>query len=300
MCLMKLEIGKRMKTPIFIETAQTADARNGGKYQRLIVRDTDGEKIKMNSFLKPERFVEEKAIIDAVIEAGEYEGNKTYTLKDWDPSDKPRSSFIPKAKIDIEATWKQISSLIKTIKDERYCRLACKVITNELAVFTHAPLTASDEYSRNGGLMEATYKLMQLADSTATTMGYDRDLMLSAAAVYYSGSTMMVDNDYQPTREVALKGFDIAAHDKLVVAHHMIPEDKQLDEESFEIFDNILLSRYQGKPVATKEAFALKMLDSIITVGERCDSLTEGLKEGSFMKETDARMWYRRMEDHDE
>lgn len=35
-------------------------------------------------------------------------------------------------------------------------------------------------------------------------------------------------------------------------------------------------------------------------LGERCDRLTEGLKEGSFMKETDARMWYRRMEDHDE
>lgn len=299
MCLLELEIGKRVKVPVLIETAQTTDARNGGKYQKLVARDTDGQKVKMNSFLKPERFLSDKDIIEAVIEAGEYEGNKTYTLKDYSPSNEKKSAFMPKTKIDINSTWKEMSKLIKTIDDERYCRLACKVISNELNTFLHAPLTASDEYARDGGLLEATFKLMQLADSAAKVLSLDRNLLLSAAAVYYSGSTMMVDEDYQPTKEVALTGFDIAAHDKLVMANSMISEDKRLDDESFKLFDNILLSRYQGKPIASKEAFALKMLDSVITVVERGDKIIEGLTEGAFFKESESRMWYRRMEDHD-
>lgn len=299
MCLLELEIGKRVKVPVLIETAQTTDARNGSKYQKLVVRDTDGQKVKMNSFLKPERFLSDKDIIEAVIEAGEYEGNKTYTLKDYSPSNEKKSAFMPKTKIDINSTWKEMSKLIKTIDDERYCRLACKVISNELNTFLHAPLTASDEYARDGGLLEATFKLMQLADSAAKVLSLDRNLLLSAAAVYYSGSTMMVDEDYQPTKEVALTGFDIAAHDKLVMANSMISEDKRLDDESFKLFDNILLSRYQGKPIASKEAFALKMLDSVVTVVERGDKIIEGLTEGAFYKESESRMWYRRMEDHD-
>lgn len=299
MCLLELEIGKREKVPVLIETAQTTDARNGGKYQKLVARDTDGQKVKMNSFLKPERFLSDKDIIEAVIEAGEYEGNKTYTLKDYSPSNEKKSAFMPKTKIDINSTWKEMSKLIKTIDDERYCRLACKVISNELNTFLHAPLTASDEYARDGGLLEATFKLMQLADSAAKVLSLDRNLLLSAAAVYYSGSTMMVDEDYQPTKEVALTGFDIAAHDKLVMANSMISEDKRLDDESFKLFDNILLSRYQGKPIASKEAFALKMLDSVVTVVERGDKIIEGLTEGAFFKESESRMWYRRMEDHD-
>lgn len=299
MCLLELEIGKRVKVPVLIETAQTTDARNGGKYQKLVARDTDGQKVKMNSFLKPERFLSDKDIIEAVIEAGEYEDNKTYTLKDYSPSNEKKSAFMPKTKIDINSTWKEMSKLIKTIDDERYCRLACKVISNELNTFLHAPLTASDEYARDGGLLEATFKLMQLADSAAKVLSLDRNLLLSAAAVYYSGSTMMVDEDYQPTKEVALTGFDIAAHDKLVMANSMISEDKRLDDESFKLFDNILLSRYQGKPIASKEAFALKMLDSVVTVVERGDKIIEGLTEGAFFKESESRMWYRRMEDHD-
>ena len=299
MCLLELEIGKRVKVPVLIEIAQTTDARNGSKYQRLVARDTDGQKVKMNSFLKPERFLSDKDIIEAVIEAGEYEGNKTYTLKDYSPSNEKKSAFMPKAKIDVNLTWKEVSKLVKTIDDERYCRLACKVISNELNTFLHAPLTASDEYSRDGGLLEATFKLMQLADSAANVLSLDRNLLLSAAAVYYSGSTMMVDEDYQPTKEVALTGFDIAAHDKLVVANSMISEDKRLDDESFKLFDNILLSRYQGKPIASKEAFALKMLDSAVTVVERGDKIIEGLSGGSFIKESENRLWYRRMEDHD-
>ena len=299
MCLLELEIGKRVKVPVLIETAQTADARNGSKYQRLVARDTDGQKVKMNSFLKPERFLADKDIVEAVIETGEYEGNKTYTLKDYSPSNEKKSAFMPKTKIDINSTWKEMSKLIKTIDDERYCRLACKVISNELNTFLHAPLTASDEYARDGGLLEATFKLMQLADSAAKVLSLDRNLLLSAAAVYYSGSTMMVDEDYQPTKEVALTGFDIAAHDKLVMANSMISEDKRLDDESFKLFDNILLSRYQGKPIASKEAFALKMLDSVVTVVERGDKIIEGLTEGAFFKESENRLWYRRMEDHD-
>lgn len=299
MCLLELEIGKRVKVPVLIETAQTTDARNGSKYQKLVARDTDGQKVKMNSFLKPERFLSDKDIIEAVIEAGEYEGNKTYTLKDYSPSNEKKSAFMPKTKIDINSTWKEMSKLIKTIDDERYCRIACKVISNELNTFLHAPLTASDEYARDGGLLEATFKLMQLADSAAKVLSLDRNLLLSAAAVYYSGSTMMVDEDYQPTKEVALTGFDIAAHDKLVMANSMISEDKRLDDESFKLFDNILLSRYQGKPIASKEAFALKMLDSAVTVVERGDKIIEGLTEGSFVKESENRLWYRRMEDHD-
>ena len=220
-------------------------------------------------------------------------------MKDYSPSNEKKSAFMPKTKIDINSTWKEMSKLIKTIDDERYCRLACKVISNELNTFLHAPLTASDEYARDGGLLEATFKLMQLADSAAKVLSLDRNLLLSAAAVYYSGSTMMVDEDYQPTKEVALTGFDIAAHDKLVMANSMISEDKRLDDESFKLFDNILLSRYQGKPIASKEAFALKMLDSVVTVVERGDKIIEGLTEGAFFKESESRMWYRRMEDHD-
>lgn len=298
MVIKELEIGKRGTVELLVESVSIATAVNGNEYQKLIVKDTDGVKINVSNFKKK---VAEKSIISGVLECSEYKGNPAYVLKDWEENKELNSKdFKPKARIDIDKTWKELVALIKTITDEKLCKLACKTLSNEVNVFKYAPLTASDAYSRVGGLMEATYKLMQLADSTAKTMGFDRNLLLAAASVYYIGSTMMVDDDYQPTREVALVGFDIAAHDKLVATNAKMKEEERLDAEAFQIFDNILLSRYQGKPTATPEAFALKMLDSIVTVVENGNKIIEGLNEGSFKKENELRMWYRKTTDREE
>lgn len=104
--------------------------------------------------------------------------------------------------------------------------------------FKTAPLTASDSYSRVAGLMEATYKLMCLANTTAETMKLKKDLMLAAASVYYIGNVDMVNAEYHPTKDVALIGFDIAAHDKLVVANNQIAESERVSKEDFQIFEN--------------------------------------------------------------
>ena len=143
--------------------------------------------------------------------------------------------------------------------------------------------------------MEATYKLMCLANTTAETMELNKDLMLAAASVYYIGNVDMVDAEYHPTKDVALIGFDIAAHDKLVVANNQIAESERVSREDFQIFENCLLSRWQGKPTATREAFALKMLDSIIQVDEIGKKVLESLELGTFVDDRPFnRKWYKR------
>lgn len=247
---------------------------------------------------KQDRKISAKTIIDAVVECGEYQGKITYTIKGFEFTKKElnSSSFKPKSEINLDETWKNICKLINTIKEDVIlCKLASKTLSRELATFKTAPLTASDEYARVGGLMEATYKLMQMADSCSMVLGLDRNLMIASASVYYIGSVSMVDDEYLPTKEVALTGFDIASHDKLVETRNIMEKNGEtVDDELFEIFDNIVLSRYMGKPTATVEAFTMKMLDSVITVCERGRKLSESLNEGEFRKENDLRMWYKR------
>ena len=292
MVIKDLKRGMKGTVDIIIESAIKADARDGSIYQKLTAKDTDGKKFKLTNFNK---MVNEKDILSANISCSEYEGLDTYQLMSWKPNTKLSiMDFKPKAEIDMKKAWKEVVDMLNTIDDVPCCKLACKVLTHELSYFKVAPLTASEQYSRVSGLLEATLKLMKLADSVAKVEALDRNLMIAAASVYYTGSTRMTDDNFQPTRDVALMGFDIASHDKLVAANKELAlNGEAMDEERFLIFDNILLSRYQGKPTATMEAFSMKMLDSIIQVNEIGRKKLDSLEEGAFMAENSSRYWYR-------
>lgn len=295
-----LKKGEKKSISLYVESVTEELASNQTYYQKATVKDLDGFKVIMMNFYngKQDKKISAKTIVDAVVECGEYQGKLTYTIKAFEPTKKElnSSNFKPKSEINLDETWKNICKLINTIKDDVIlCKLASKTLSRELVVFKTAPLTASDEYARVGGLMEATYKLMQMADNCAMVLGLDRNLMVAAASVYYIGSVNMVDDEYLPTKEVALTGFDIASHDKLVETRNIMEKNGDtVDDELFEIFDNIVLSRYMGKPTATVEAFAMKMLDSAITVVERGKKLSNTLNEGEFRKENELRMWYKR------
>lgn len=298
--LKDIKHNEKKSLSLYVEATTDEIASNSNPYQKVVAKDLDGFKVVLTNFHngKKDKKVIPKTIIDGVVECGEYNGKTIYTLKDFTPTKKELNSlnFRPKAEVNLEETWRSICKLINTVKDDIFlCKLASKTLSKELAVFKTAPLTASDEYARVGGLMEATYKLMQMADNCATVLGLNRNLMVTAASVYYIGSVNMVNEDYMPTKEVALTGFDIASHDKLVETKNIMEKNGDaIDEELFEIFDNIVLSRYRGKPTATVEAFAMKMLDSAITVVEKGRKLSDTLNEGEFQKENDFRMWYKR------
>lgn len=296
MLIKEMKDGTRGNVSLMVESATISQTKNGDDYQKITVKDTEGTKISVNFFNKGKNNVKELDIIDAVLECSNYNGSLTYIMKDFHVNKELNSlDFKPKAEINPDEVWKEIIVMIRTISDTALCKLCCKTLSNNMKDFKTAPLTASDSYSRVAGLMEATYKLMCLANTTAETMELNKDLMLAAASVYYIGNVDMVDAEYHPTKDVALIGFDIAAHDKLVVANNQIAESERASREDFQIFENCLLSRWQGKPTATREAFALKMLDSIIQVDEIGKKVLESLEPGTFVDDRPFnRKWYKR------
>lgn len=296
MLIKEMKDGTRGNVSLMVESATISQTKNGDDYQKITVKDTEGTKISVNFFNKGKNNVKELDIIDAVLECSNYNGSLTYIMKDFHVNKELNSlDFKPKAEINPDEVWQKIIVMIRTITNMALCKLCCKTLSNNMKDFKTAPLTASDSYSRVAGLMEATYKLMCLANTTAETMKLKKDLMLAAASVYYIGNVDMVNAEYHPTKDVALIGFDIAAHDKLVVANNQIAESERVSKEDFQIFENCLLSRWQGKPTATREAFALKMLDSIIQVDEIGKKTLESLEPGTFVDDRPFnRKWYKR------
>lgn len=63
--------------------------------------------------------------------------------------------------------------------------------------FLTLPLNPSGAFARQGGILEATVKLMAVA--SAGQHGLDRDLLMAAAALYYSGHFDTVDAGYNNT-----------------------------------------------------------------------------------------------------
>ena len=144
--------------------------------------------------------------------------------------------------------------MIKTITDTNLCKLVCKVLWNDNNTFRTSPLSATERYARIGGVLEATAKLMELSEATANIMNLDRNIMVAASAVYYIGNIEMTDAEFAPTANVVLTTPAIIAHDKLILAEHMLAENEMVDPETFKILDNIILSGTYDQYGATLEA----------------------------------------------
>lgn len=292
--LEKIEIGKRSSLPLLIISAADGVASTGSIYQKLMVKDIEGSKASMYNFGKG---VSEKDIISAVVEAVDYSGKKSFHLKDWNQADEgiTATDFLPKAEIDIKATWKMVANMIKTITNTNLCKLVCKVLWNDNNTFRTSPLSATERYARIGGVLEATAKLMELSEATANIMNLDRNIMVAASAVYYIGNIEMTDAEFAPTANVVLTTPAIITHDKLILAEHMLAENEMVDPETFKILDNIILSGTYDQYGATLEAKVIQMLSRIVMKVDAGNRIMNGLESGAFL-DTYKQPWYKRKE----
>lgn len=275
--------GEKLKLDCIVCSVKTATAVNGNSYNKLTMRDREGTKFSLTCFENPNiPEMEEGTIVTAEVVKVEKCGdvftnlisatvNKTLSYGD----------FIAKPCVDINTCFSNIINLVKEIDNDRLNYAVRKTIADAVNEFKTQPLTATKEYARTAGILESTSKLLSMVcNIPLSDLGYNRNIMIAGAALYYIGAVdavLISGIEYEETLSDKAITRAVAAHDKFRdTIRQMIANGKPVpDDETVKIIDNILLSPLKGISEITPEAFALARLSDIILAKERYDQASE-------------------------
>ena len=283
MSIRNIALGNTEEMLVLVKRIENAISSTGLPYQKLLVRDTDGNEVTVMNF---EDKITAKAPFTAVvnISADDYRSSVSYKTKGSvkiESQDNFRS-FLPKGHIQERDSWNELVRMSKDIRPVLR-KLVGGVLMNCKDKFKEMPLSVQS-YARQNGILEATLKLTKAASAMADIMQLDKDLMLAGAMLYYVGAVDLMDDACNETAADTLIGISVASHDKLtkVIFSIMMGNDEETKKllqdgkDDIEKLNHILLSRLRGLPTATPEALALRHLDTIVT---ETDVIHETTKE---------------------
>lgn len=294
----KLNIGETVEVDVLVTRMVTKTGKNNSSYQQLTVRDTDGVEAKINHFDTPLAY-EVPVVLNLTIQVNEYQGNKTYHAKSVAPSQVEMQQFMPQGSIDVKKTYKAIADLLTGMAKTRpsLSRIVCAALKKETR-FKVAAMNPEGAYARPSGVLEATYRLLLVANTTANIMGLDKDLMMAAACLYYIGYVDTVTDNYTATDAAVLLGAPVMTYAKVSntiqaliesEAPELIPSDTQL-----------LLSVLSGASSGTAtfpEATALSYLSNcILNVEEQTEKL-KSAQAGEVVKDRKGRPLFKRRDE---
>lgn len=230
-----IQVGKQDEIIVLIKSISTNKMKSGEPYQKVIVRDRDGREATFIQFdaligIRP------PAVVKARVEAVKYGANVSVKIRKCEKTDACGiGPFLPKPHIEAKEAWHYVVKTVKSLRP-RLCRIVCSIISENKEKFLTLPLNPSGAFARQCGILEATVRLMAVAEASAGQHGLDRDLLMAAAALYYSGHFDTVDAGYNNTvtdlmygpaalacRKARMKSMALAASD--AGAKDGIPED---------------------------------------------------------------------------
>lgn len=269
----KLEIGKQQEIQLVIKNAEQAITRNGERYQKLLVRDgNDHEAIFFNfSEAIQGNF---PLVVKAKVDTSEFRESACSKLLSYElDKDAKPEDFLPKPQVNVKDTLTLIKKKYAAIRPSLKV-IAKNVLNVYYKPFCSYPLNRTGSFARSAGILEATAKLVVLAEQTAAVSNLDKDLMVAGALLYYIGNTQTINNSYNYTSDDVLLGNGISAAMIIQTTVNNImngtdeQEKGQIVEEDVKLLIHILTSRYRGIPTAIAEASALRHLDALLNETE--------------------------------
>lgn len=267
--LSELESGKDGAIIILVKNIETCKASNGSLYQKLAVRDSSGNEMTFMNFNAPVS-LSTPAVIQANIRCEEFRQNISVKLTSSAPVNADMRAFFPKRQIVPKDCWNSLVEYLKPLRPGLR-KIVSAIIMDHKTDFINLPLNPAGAFSRQCGIMEATWKLVQLADVTAKVQNLDHDLMVSAAMLYYMGKVNTVDSGYNYTKDDILTGCGLQVYNmvQMKVRDLMESDDENtkacLEQKDIDLLCHILVSRFKGTQTAIAEAAAMRYLDEIVT-----------------------------------
>ncbi len=177
-----------------------------------------------------------------------------------------KSSFYPSPEVERKAVWMEFTEAIKKIEDGELAAIV-RLFALELRDNSTHPLTADSCFSRQVGLLEATVLLVR-AVTPYLEKGYNDDLLLAGAVLYYSGALKSVNEDYTATIYSALLGTGYLGNDlitRYVAEVNAGDSGIKCDPYSTKILalQHSIMSRSTCSLPATPEALILRKIDDL-------------------------------------
>lgn len=267
--IMNLQTGQEEQVLLMVQEVEKATAVNGTSYEKLKVRDMQGNEAVLFNWNDPFA-VPLPAVIAAQVQTKTIKENNNYRMLSYQLDDTvPKMNFFPKAAIDIKEYWKELNEYAKKLPEAMH-KLVGMVLMEIQKKFVSLPLTTSRSFARRCGILEATVKLTKMASETASILGLDWNLAVTSAILYYVGYTDCVSDAFVSTPDEILIGAGISAYTKVLqqaekLKQEMEGESLQKFQEDITCVEHLLLSRYKGISTALPEAMLLRHLDAILT-----------------------------------
>lgn len=264
----KLQAGQEDKVLLIVKEVEKATANNGNAYERLKVRDIQGQEATLYNWNEPFS-MELPVVIEAVVQTKIIKENNSYQMLSYHLEDNvSKTQFFPKATIDVKKSWYEITGYAKKLP-KRMHKLVEMVLMSNQKGFLLQPLTASSAFARRCGILEGTTKLTKMASEAATILDLDWNLTVTSAMVYYIGYTDCTNEAFVSTPEEILIGAGVSAYTKVFQQAEKLKleleeEEAQEFEKEVSCVEHLLLSRYKGIGTALPEAMLLRHLDAIL------------------------------------
>lgn len=285
MNIKELEIGKQQNIRLLVRKIERATAKNTSIYQKLNVRDSDGNEAIILNWGEPIN-VNTPSVINANIETQEYRENASYRLINClIDTDSSIEDFLPKAEIDVKKSLKEVVSIYKGMRESLRIIVGA-VLNDNIHDFKTLPLSQSRSFARQSGVLEATLKLCRMVSGISKEIGIDNDLALAGAMLYYIGCVNTIDQSFNYTADDTLIGLGISSYTKLITTVNKLQSTdeekaKNINMEEVKMLGHILLSRSKGLQTSIPEALTLRHLDQIVTETEIMGKCIDDMSPGS-------------------
>lgn len=274
-----IQVNKMDYIHVLIKTINTIRGKGGTPYQQVMVRDVDGNEA---TFLQFDTMLEfEPPLIAKIqVECIEYGSSIAFKIKNLEETDEcDMTAFLPKAHINIKDAWSWFVKKSKTIR-EGLCRILCAVVLEDKNKFVTLPLKPSGAFARQSGLFEATIKLAEMAETAAIQQNLDRDLMVTAALLYFTGNMETVDEGYKTTVTDLMYGSAITSLIKVQSKAMFLIENNQdarncISGEDVMMLCHIMAARDNAVFPTIPEAVALKHLAHMLIEVDEMNQVLE-------------------------
>lgn len=279
----EITTGNNGQCDLLLKGVQDLVAKNGQPYQAFTCADTSGNVKKVQNFNKllDTNMVKLPLVISANVRADLYQNNKTFLLVEYKKGKLKVEDFQPKSQVDPRSTWSAMIKLIKTIENEPLCKLVCEILNKNKEKLKIMPLNTV-AFNRVNGLMEATVKLMKLADLVSKEITFlNRDVLVAASSIFYIGQVYATNTEFEYTEEDVLLGPGVLTLQEIVKI-----EDKykgEIDETTLNLLKHLVISRNKGHYCAVPEAVVLNHIDQILQETEEVNSILATLGDNGYV-----------------